>query len=108
MSEEDTMTKPHVGIGVAKGRLDVWVRETETGESVPHNEAGLEATGGSKLPLAAVNSRLLGRMAAVLRPPVRHLPDTNLRVYLEWLQAELKVLNREFHDRLQDHATWQA
>ena len=37
------MTKPHVGIDVAKDRLDVWVWETETGECVPHNEAGIEA-----------------------------------------------------------------
>ena len=27
---------------------------------------------------------------------------------MEWLQAELKALNRELHDRLQDHTAWQA
>ena len=186
------MTKPHVGIDVAKDRLDVWVWETETGECVPHNEAGIEAlcarldalapdrivveaTGGQEVPLAAalqaaglpvavvnprqarafgralgqlaktdrLDARLLARMAAVLRPPVRPLPDADLRAlravvvrrrqiaamgaqektrlarapsdlqprirtHLEWLQAELKALNRELHDRMQAHAAWQA
>ena len=122
------MTKPHVGIDVAKDQLDVWVWETETGDSVPHNEAGIEAlcarlealapdrivveaTGGREVPLAAalqaaglpvavvnprqarafgralgqlaktdcLDARLLARMAAVLRPPVRPLPDADLR-----------------------------
>ena len=186
------MTKPHVGIDVAKDRLDVWVWETATGDSVPHNEAGIEAlctrlealapdrivveaTGGREVPLAAalqaaglpvavvnprqarafgralgqlaktdcLDARLLARMAAVLRPPVRPLPDADLRAlravvvrrrqiaamgaqektrlerapsdlqpriraHLEWLQAELKALNRELHDRMQAHGTWQA
>ena len=121
------MTKTHVGIDVAKDRLDVWIWETETGESVPHDEAGIEAlcerlaalapdrmveaTGGREVPLAAalqaaglpvavvnprqarefgralgqlaktdcLDARLLARMAAVLRPPVRPLPDADLR-----------------------------
>lgn len=30
-----------------------------------------------------------------------------IRVHLEWLQVELKTLDREFHDRVQDHAAWQ-
>ncbi|MXZ25011.1 MAG: IS110 family transposase [Caldilineaceae bacterium SB0665_bin_21] len=82
-------------------------------------------------------------MATVLRPPVRPLPEADLRAlravvvrrrqiavmcaqektrldsaplamqprmraHLEWLQAELKALNQELHDRLQDHAAWQA
>ena len=186
------MTKPHVGIDVAKDRLDVWVWETETGECVPHNEAGIDAlcerltalgparivvesTGGREVPLAAalqaaglpvavvnprqarefgralgqlaktdrLDARLLARMAAVLQPPVRPLPDADLRAlravvvrrrqvaamgaqektrldgappdlqpriraHLEWLQTELKALNRELHDRMQDHAAWQA
>ena len=117
-----------VGIDVAKAQLDVWVWETETGESVPHNEAGIEArcarlgalapdrivveaTGGREVPRAAarqaaglpvavvnprparafgralgqlvqtdcLDARLLARMAAVLRPPVRPLPDADLR-----------------------------
>ena len=29
------MTMTHVGIDVAKDQLDVWVRETETGERLP-------------------------------------------------------------------------
>ena len=186
------MTKPHVGIDVAKNQLDVWVWETATGDSVPHNEAGIEAlctrlealapdrivveaTGGREVPLAAalqaaglpvavvnprqarafgralgqlaktdcLDARLLARMAAVLRPPVRPLPDADLRAlravvvrrrqiaamgaqektrlerapsdlqpriraHLEWLQAELKALNRELHDRMQAHVAWQA
>ena len=186
------MAKTYVGIDVAKDRLDVWVRGTETGECVPHNEAGIDAlcarltalapdrivvesTGGREVPLAAalqaaglpvavvnprqarefgravgqlaktdrLDARLLARMAAVLRPPVRPLPDADLRAlravvvrrrqvaamcaqektrldgappdlqtrirgHLAWLQAELKALNQELHDRLQAHATWQA
>lgn len=31
-----------------------------------------------------------------------------IRAQLEWLQTELKALNLELHDRLQDHAAWQA
>ena len=37
------MSKTHVGIDVAKDRLDVWVWEADAGESVPHNEAGIDA-----------------------------------------------------------------
>ena len=176
------MSKTHVGIDVAKDRLDAWVWETDAGESVPHNEAGIDAlcqhltvlapdrivvesTGGREVPLAAalqaaglpvavvnprqarefgravgqlaktdrLDARLLARMAAVLRPPVRPLPDADLRAlravvvrrrqiaamcaqektrldgvppdlqpriraHLEWLQAELKALNRDLHD----------
>ena len=186
------MSKTYVGIDVAKDQLDVWVWGTETGECVPHNEAGIatlcarltalapdrivvESTGGREvslaaalqaadLPVAVVNprqarefgralgqlaktdrldARLLAHMAAVLRPPVRPLPEADLRAlravvvrrrqvaamcaqektrldsappdtqprirtHLEWLQAELKALNRELHDRLQDHAAWRA
>ena len=34
--------------------------------------------------------------------------QSHIRVHLKWLQAELKNLNLELHDRLQDHAAWQA
>ena len=106
----------------------MWVRGAETGERVPHNEAGIDALctrltalapdrivmespGGREMPLAAalqaaglpvavvnprqarefgralgqlaqtdrLDARLLARMAAVLQPPVRPLPDANLR-----------------------------
>ena len=36
------MSKPHVGIDVAKDRLDVWGWGAEIGECVPHTEAGIE------------------------------------------------------------------
>ena len=64
--------------------LDVWVRETETGESVPHNEAGIEAlcerltalapdrivveaTGGREVPLAAALQAARLSVAVVTR-----------------------------------------
>ena len=78
------MAKPHVGIDVAKDQLDVWVWETETGDSVPHNEAGIEAlcarlealapdrivveaTGGREVPLAAA-LQAAGLPVAVVNP----------------------------------------
>ena len=58
------MSKTHVGIDVVKDWLDVWVWGAETGECVPHNEAGtdalrvpdrivMESTGGREVPLVA-------------------------------------------------------
>ena len=158
---------PHneAGIEALCERLDALapdriVVEATGGREVPL-AAALQAAG---LPVAVVNprqarafgralgqlaktdrldARLRARMAAVLRPPVRPLPDADLRAlravvvrrrpiaamgaqektrlarapadlqpriraHLEWLQAELKALNRELHDRMQAHAAWQA
>ena len=69
---------------MAKDRLDVWIWETETGESVPHDEARIEAlceclaalapdrivveaTGGREVPLAAA-LQAAGLPVAVVNP----------------------------------------
>ena len=50
-------------------------------------------------------------MSAQERTRLERVPSDlqpRIRVHLEWLQAELKSLNRELHDRMQDHPAWQA
>ena len=95
------MAKPHVGIDVAKDQLDVWVWETATGDSVSHNEAGIEAlcarlealapdrivveaTGGREVPLAAA------LQAAGL--PVAALPGYRRRRTMRWTVSGSSVV----------------
>ena len=114
--------------------LDVWVRETETGESVPHNEAGIEAlcerltalapdcivvetTGGRKVPLAAA-LQAVGLPVAVVNPRqaravlVRHRQIAAMgaqeKTRLARASSDLQPRIRIHLEWLQGHAAWQA